>query len=499
MISKKNEILLNQEERNIRKIKLNNIQKKGFNFPNNFKINNTIEILCKKYNHLNIQDLKKKDININIAGRIINKRVMGKASFITLQEKYYTIQVYVKEDNLPILFYKNEFKKWDIGDIIGVIGCLFKTKTNELSIRSTKLILLTKSIRSLPDKFHGLINKEIRYRQRYLDLICNKNQFKIFIQRSNIINCIREYMIKKNFLEVETPMLQNIPGGASAKPFSTYHNSLNNSMYLRISPELYLKKLIIGGFTRIFEINRSFRNEGISYRHNPEFTMMEIYQSYTTYKDMMILIEKIFKKITKKIFGSFEIKCGNNTIDFNKKFTILTIKESIVKFNSSIDLENLNNLKKIKKIAKLNKIKIKKKWEIERIQLEIFEKITEKKILQPTFIIEYPVSQSPLARRNELNKKLTDRFELFINGLEIANGFSELNDYQDQKKRFQKQIAQKKNKYTDIMYDKEYIKALEYGLPPTSGLGIGIDRIVMILTNSINIRDVILFPTLKNK
>ncbi|BBI01334.1 lysyl-tRNA synthetase [Buchnera aphidicola (Nipponaphis monzeni)] len=482
----------------IRQKKLINIKKKGFNYPNNFKTNCNSQDILTKYTKLTNEVLIKLKTEIKIAGRMITRRIMGKASFATLQDMYGTIQLYITIKKCTQNFYKNEFKKWDLGDIIGVIGTLFKTKTGELSIYCTKIQLLTKSLRPLPDKYHGLLNQETRYRRRYLDLISNTKLFQIFKTRSNIITIIRNFLIQKKFFEVETPMMHNIPGGANAKPFETYHNALNTKLYLRIAPELYLKQLIIGGFERIFEINRCFRNEGTSLYHNPEFTMMEIYMAYSNYKDMMFIIEDLFKNISQIINKSHCIKYANNIFNIHKKFHRLTMKESIIKYNSYLSLNDLNNLEKIKNICHFLKIEVEKEWNIGQIQTKIFEKTTEKKIIQPTFITKYPVEVSPLAKSNNEYPHLTDRFELFINGLEIANGFSELNDSEEQKKRFLKQQTQQKtNMQQNLSYDQEYITALEYGLPPTAGLGIGIDRLVMLFTNSKSIRDVILFPTLK--
>ncbi|QCI20567.1 lysine--tRNA ligase [Buchnera aphidicola (Brachycaudus cardui)] len=481
-----------------RKIKMSHMKNMGFSFPNNFKKNITSKEIHHKYQNENINELQQLNITVAIAGRMIQRRIMGKASFFTLQDIEGIIQVYIQEKKISSEFYNNHFKKWDIGDILGVTGILFKTKTGELSIYCHNLEILNKSLKPLPDKFHGLSNQEIRYRQRYLDLISNKKSYNIFKNRSNIIMHIRNFMIENNFLEVETPMLQNIPGGANARPFITYHNEINTEMYLRIAPELYLKKLIIGGFERIFEINRNFRNEGVSTRHNPEFTMMEAYIAYSNYEDMMKFTEKLFKSITKLLFQDTIIEYDEYNFDFNQPFYRLTMQDAILKFNPEITLSDLENINKIKNIAKSIGIKIQKNWEIGQIKTEIFEKTVEKKLIQPTFITEYPVEVSPLAKRNNINPDVTDRFELFIAGYEIGNGFSELNDVEDQKNRFLNQIKKSNKKDNkNIFYDQDYIEALKYGLPPTSGLGIGIDRLVMILTNQISIRDVILFPTLR--
>ncbi|WP_284443103.1 lysine--tRNA ligase [Buchnera aphidicola] len=482
-----------------RQRKLIDMKKKGFSFPNNFIRNTTSKKIHQKYQIKDSNVLKGLKIKVSISGRMIQRRVMGKASFFTLQDMEGKIQIYINEEKISSEFYNAHFKKWDIGDILGVIGTLFKTKTGELSVYCQHIEILNKSLKPFPDKFHGLSNQEIRYRQRYLDLISNNKLYDLFKKRSNIIMAIRNFMIENNFLEVETPMLQSIPGGANARPFVTYHNEINSKMYLRIAPELYLKKLIIGGFERIFELNRNFRNEGVSARHNPEFTMMEAYIAYSNYEDMMTLIENLFKSITKSIFKNNEIIFHKNNFDFSKPFHRLTMENSILQFNPTITLSDLHDFKIIKEVAKSMNIKVEKKWGKGQIENEIFEKTVEKKLIQPTFITQYPVEVSPLARRNDINPDTTDRFELFIGGYEIGNGFSELNDVEDQKTRFLNQIKQaNKEDNKNIFYDQDYIEALQYGLPPTSGLGIGIDRLIMILTNQISIRDVILFPTLRS-
>lgn len=481
-----------------RKKKLQYFREIGFKFPNNFKKDTNSKEIFLKYNKLTNLKIEKLNIHVNIAGRIIQRRIMGKSTFILLQDMSGTIQIYVTNKCFINDSYTTQFKKWDLGDIVGVNGKLFKTKTGELSIYCAQIKLLTKSLRPLPDKYHGLSDQEICYRQRYLDLIANSKSKNIFIKRSRIISILRDFLNKHNFLEVETPMMHNIAGGANAHPFITYHNALNTTLYLRIAPELYLKQLIIGGFEKIFEVNRCFRNEGLSTQHNPEFTMIEIYMAYTDYEDMIKLVENLFKHITHKINGNTKIQYGSHFFEFSHKFQRFTMIESILKFNSSIKKQDINNLDKIIKICTNFNIKIKKHWTLGRLQTEIFEKTVEKKLIQPTFITEYPIEVSPLARRNNSKPHLTDRFELFIAGFEIGNGFSELNDPEDQKKRFKKQNQHKqKVKQQKFIYNQEYITAIEHGLPPTSGLGIGIDRLVMLLTNSKNIRDVIFFPTLR--
>ncbi|CAL4325086.1 lysine--tRNA ligase [Buchnera aphidicola] len=489
--------VLNNEKKT-RKEKFIKMKKDGFSFPNTFKKKNTSVKLNQSYKNKTIDELNILKVKVSIAGRMIQRRIMGKASFFTIQDIEGKIQVYTREQEVTTEFYNNQFKKWDIGDIIGVIGKLFKTKTGELSVFAEKLIILNKSLRPLPEKFHGLLNQETRYRKRYLDLISNRHLYEIFKNRSNIITLIRNFMIENKFIEVETPMLHSIPGGANARPFITYHNEINKEMYLRIAPELYLKQLIIGGFERIFEINRNFRNEGFSTRHNPEFTMMEAYIAYSDYQDMMNFTEKLLNNIIKIMFKKNQIQYNKYCLNFDVPFKRFTMKEAILKYNTNYTLSDLKNIEKIKKMANNIGIEIKKDWKIGHIENEIFEKTTEKKLIQPTFITDYPVEVSPLARRNDFNSHITDRFELFIAGYEIGNGFSELNDVEDQKYRFLNQIkdTEKKN-HQDIFYDKNYIEALKYGLPPTSGLGIGIDRLIMILTNQTSIRDVILFPTLR--
>ncbi|MCR3756321.1 MAG: lysine--tRNA ligase/Ap4A synthetase/Ap3A synthetase [Candidatus Westeberhardia cardiocondylae] len=482
----------------IRRKKLKKIQKKGNAFPNNFRKDIISDKIHKMHGEKSKQKLKKIKIIVNVAGRIMSKRTIGKSSFITLQDMGGKIQLYITSKDISENFYKKIFKTWDIGDIIGANGILFKTNTGELSVRCYKILLLTKAIRPLPDKFHGLNNREIKYRKRYLDLITNKNTRKIFKIRSRVILEIRNYMTKNNFIEVETPIMQNIPGGATANPFNTYHNALKANMYLRISPELYLKQLVIGGFEKIFEINKNFRNEGLSPYHNPEFTMMELYIAYEDYRGLIVLIENLFQILTKKILGTNIIKYKNYVFNFNKPFCKMTMKEAICHFNKNIIPKELDNIVKINHIANSLKIKIEKEWGLGKIQTKIFENITKNHLIQPTIITHYPEEVSPLARKNDKNPFFTDRFELFIGGFEIGNGFSELNDSEDQKIRFKKK--QKKNNLhnkKNIPYDKNYITALEYGLPPTAGLGIGIDRLIMLFTNTKNIRDVILFPLLK--
>ncbi len=446
--------------------------------------------IIKKYIKLPRDIIIKKKNKINIIGRIISKRNMGNIIFINIQDIKGNIQILINKK----ITEKKIIKYIKIGNIIYIKGILFKTNTKELTIKSIKIKIIKKINKYLPDKFHKLKNKETKFRKRYLDIIINKKTKKTFLKRIKIINLIRKYLNKNNFLEVETPMLHNIPGGAIAKPFITYHNKLNKNMYLRIAPELYLKRLLISGFNKIFELNRNFRNEGISLKHNPEFTMIEIYKTYSSYKYMMSLIEKIIFYILINIYKKNNIIFNKKKINFNSPYKILTLKQSILKYSKLFSkINDLDNKKKIKNIAKKLKINFDKKISINKIIYKIFEITTEKKLIQPTFITEFPIDISPLAKKNNLNKNIADRFELYICGYEIANGFTELNDYKIQKKIFKKQLN-KKNKF---FYDKEYIEALKYGLPPSSGIGIGIDRLIMILTDNKSIKDVILFPTLK--
>jgi lysyl-tRNA synthetase class 2 len=403
----------------------------------------------------------------------------------------------VTRDELPEGFYNERFKKWDIGDIIGAVGTLFKTNVGELSIRISDIKLLTKSLRPLPEKFHGLSDQEIRYRQRYVDLITNEQARNTFKRRSQIVSYIRNFFNDIDFIEVETPMLQTIPGGATAKPFETHHNALDIGMYLRIAPELYLKRLVVGGMDKVFEINRNFRNEGLSTRHNPEFTMIEFYQAYATYHDLMDLTEQLLRGIALDVCGNTTIHYQGDDFDFSKSFDRISVFDSILQYNPTLTADDLNE-DNAKKTAENLNIQVKDNWGLGKIQIEIFEATVEEKLMQPTFITEYPTEVSPLARRNDDNPFITDRFELFIGGREIANGFSELNDAEDQAARFKAQVAEKDAGDDEAMhYDADYIRALEYGMPPTAGEGIGIDRLVMLFTDSPSIRDVLLFPHMR--
>ena len=481
-----------------RKEKLSVLRNYEDPFANNFKPTNLAQDIIDNFDKFSKEELAKKQINVAIAGRIMLRRIMGKASFIHLQDVSGQIQLFITKDAITADFYQNQFKNFDTGDIIGVNGALFKTKVGELSVRVEKIKLLAKSLRPLPEKFHGLADREICYRQRYIDLIMNKSTRDLFKRRSAIVSHIRNFFNANDFIEVETPMLQSIPGGAIAKPFKTHHNALNMDMYMRIAPELYLKRLIIGGMDKVFEINRNFRNEGLSTRHNPEFTMIEFYQAYANYYDFMELTEKLLTDIAISICGSSTIEYQENIINFSEKFQCFSVFDAILKFNSEINAQDLNE-NNIKKTAENLGIKVQNSWGVGKIQIEIFEATVEKKLIQPTFITEYPTEVSPLARINNKNPFITDRFELFIAGNEIANGFSELNDPEDQEQRFRVQLAEKNAGDDEAMhYDSDYIKALEYGMPPTAGEGIGIDRLIMLFTNSASIRDVIFFPHMRS-
>ena len=485
-----------------RRSKLKAIREKGIAFPNNFQPDLYAKDLHLKYDDDDKETLGK-SIDVLVAGRMMLKRVMGKASFATVQDTSGKIQLYISRDLInsekePELY--ADFKRWDLGDIIGAKGKLFKTKTNELTVEVTELVLLTKSLRPLPEKFHGLTDQEIKYRQRYVDLIVNEDTKETFLKRSKIIAAIRNYMQSNKFLEVETPMLHPIPGGATARPFKTHHNSLDMDMFLRIAPELYLKRLVVGGFDRVFEINRSFRNEGLSVRHNPEFTMMEFYAAYTDYQWLMDYTESCIREVSKLVTGSEKIEYQGKSIDFSKPFDRLTLVEAIKKYSNEFSDKDLNDKDFISKFLKKQGQELSASSGLGAYQLALFEAVAEEHVWQPTYIVDYPIEVSPLARVSDTNPNLTDRFELFIAGREIANGFSELNDAEDQAERFKAQVSAKDSGDEEAMYyDADFIRALEYGLPPTAGCGIGIDRLVMLLTDSPSIRDVILFPQMRSE
>lgn len=483
-----------------RREKLNKIRQQGNAFPNTFRRDVLAKDLHSQYDAMDGETLKAQNIQVKVAGRIMLKRVMGKASFFTIQDVSGSIQLYVARDNLAENIYEEKVSLWDLGDIIGVKGTLFKTKTGELTVRCSEVELLTKALRPLPDKHHGLTDLETRYRQRYLDLISNEESRRTFMIRSQVVSGIRKFFLERNFIEVETPMLQVIPGGAAAKPFVTHHNALDVDMYLRIAPELYLKRLVVGGFERVFELNRNFRNEGVSVRHNPEFTMIEYYQAYADYHDLMDNTEELLRQLALDILGTTTVPYGEYEFDFGKPFERITMHDAIVKYGNGISRADLDNFDKSVEIAKDLGIEIQKSWGLGSVINAIFEEVAEHQLIQPTFLMAHPAEISPLARRNDENPEVTDRFELFIGGREIGNGFSELNDAEDQAERFDAQVEAKDAGDDEAMFkDDDFVVALEHGLPPTAGEGLGIDRLAMIFANAPSIRDVILFPAMRQK
>ena len=483
-----------------RREKLSGLRENGNAFPNDFRRDSMAADLHALYSVETGEELEAMGQRVSIAGRMMAKRVMGKASFARLQDMSGNIQLFLQRDNLPEGVYNDGFKKWDVGDVIGAEGVMFKTKTGELSIKVDEVKLLTKSLRPLPGKFHGLTDTETRYRQRYLDLIMNQEVKDTFKMRTKIIAFIRNYFDGHDFMEVETPMMQVIPGGATAKPFETFHNALSMPMFMRIAPELYLKRLVVGGFERVYEVNRNFRNEGVSTRHNPEFTMIEFYQAYADYKDLMDLTEDLLRKLTEQVLGNTTVSYQGDEYHFGKPFVRMSVFDSILHFNPDLKAEDIADIESARKVAESLDVHLKDGYGLGKIQIEIFEKTVEHRLMEPTFITEYPTEVSPLARRNDDNHFVTDRFEFFVGGREIANGFSELNDPEDQAERFQKQVEEKDAGDDEAMhFDADYVRALEYGMPPTAGEGIGIDRLVMLLTDSPSIRDVILFPHMKQE
>ena len=480
-----------------RREKLNELRKEGNAFPNDFRRNVLNAELVAEYTETDSDTLKAGNRRVKIAGRLMTKRVMGKASFATIRDVSGDMQLYVKRDDLAEGVYP-AFKRWDLGDIIAAEGTMFRTQKGELSVAVDDIRLLTKSLRPLPEKFHGLSDQETRYRQRYVDLIMNEASRETFKIRTRVIDGIRRFLMAKDYLEVETPMMQAIPGGATARPFNTYHNALDMDLFLRIAPELYLKRLVVGGFERVFEINRNFRNEGLSTRHNPEFTMVEFYQAYADYKELMDLTEEMLRTVTQNVLGTSQVHYQGTELDFSKPFHRMTVVDSILHFNPTLTVGEIATLDGATLVAKGLGISLKDSYGLGKVQIEIFEKTVEHRLVQPTFITAYPTEVSPLARRNDDNPFVTDRFEFFVGGREIANGFSELNDAEDQAERFLAQVAEKDAGDDEAMhFDADYIRALEYGMPPTAGEGIGIDRLVMLLTDSPTIRDVLLFPHMR--
>lgn len=482
-----------------RRAKVASYQAAGVNpFANGFVVTHNARQVLEIHADDDTQALEEVADVYRLGGRIMARRDFGKAAFLQLQDGSGRIQVYVALNLVGEAAFEN-FKKLDIGDIIGVSGSPFRTKTDELSVRAAEICLLTKSLLPLPEKWHGLTDVETRYRQRYLDLIVNPGVREVFRKRSQIVSLLREYMLESDYLEVETPMMHPVAGGATAKPFVTHHNTLKMDLFLRIAPELYLKRLVVGGFDRVFEINRNFRNEGISIQHNPEFTMMEFYRAYATYNDLMDFTEELICHLASKVCGSLVIPYGEKAVDLTPPWDRLTLKESIVKYGA-VDLAVLEDYEQSFAYAQKLGLSLDSKIGHGKLLAEIFDEVVEPKLWQPTFITEYPTEISPLSRKNDQNPEVVDRFELFIVGRELANAFSELNDPLDQKERFLQQLEEKAAGDEEAHgMDEDYIRALEYGLPPTAGEGIGIDRLVMLLTNSASIRDVILFPQLRSE
>ncbi len=481
-----------------RREKLARLRAQGNAFPNDFRRDALAADLHARYDALSGEELEAGGVHVRLAGRLMARRVMGKASFAHLQDMSGRIQLFVQRDALPEGVYAAFKKDWDLGDILGVEGTLFKTRTGELSVRCEELRLLVKSLRPLPEKFHGLTDQEQRYRQRYLDLIMNEVSRQTFRTRTRIVRYIRDYLDDRGFLEVETPMMQVIPGGAAARPFVTHHNALDLDLFLRIAPELYLKRLVVGGFEKVYEINRNFRNEGLSTRHNPEFTMLEFYQAYADYRDLMNLTEDMLRGLAREVLGSALVTYQGETYDFGRPFARMTVREAVLRFNPGLEPADLEDLERARRVAGRLEIPLKPTWGLGKIQIEIFEKTVEHRLADPTFITAYPTEVSPLARRNDQDPFVTDRFEFFVGGREIANGFSELNDPEDQAERFRRQVAEKEAGDEEAMhFDADYVCALEHGLPPTAGEGIGIDRLVMLLTDAPSIRDVLLFPHMR--
>jgi lysyl-tRNA synthetase class 2 len=480
-----------------RRRKLSERRRAGDAYPNDFRRNALAEELHCTYGPHDGESLRDKSPHVRVAGRMMAKRVMGKASFIKLQDRTGQIQVFLERDRLPEGVYQ-EFRKWDVGDIVAAEGALFKTQTGELTVKADSIRLLTKSLRPLPEKFHGLADRETRYRQRYVDLIVNEKSREVFRIRARIVAYIRAFMESQDFLEVETPMMQTIPGGAIARPFTTHHNALDMPLYLRVAPELFLKRLIVGGLERVYEINRNFRNEGVSTQHNPEFTMLELYRAYADYRDLMEMVEALLTGMSRAVLGDTTIRYQGEEFDFARPFRRLTVEQAILAFNSGFDAARIRDIEYLRTFAEQHGIRIQDNFGSGKLQTEIFDKTCESTLREPTFVTAYPTEVSPLSRRNDDDPFITDRFELFIAGREIANGFSELNDPEDQAERFIAQAASRSAGDDEAMlYDADYIRALEYGMPPTAGLGLGIDRLVMLFTDSPSIRDVVLFPHMR--
>ena len=479
----------------LRKEKLAKLREKGQAFPNGIQRDALADELHKLYGQHSTESLEQEKVRVRVAGRMMAKRIMGKASFTQIQDGSGRIQLFLQKDALGDSY--EEFKGWDVGDIVAAEGEMFKTKTGELSVRADKLRLISKSLLPLPEKFHGLSDTETRYRQRYLDLIMNPESAQVFRTRTRIVQHLRDFMNSLGYLEVETPMMHPIPGGATARPFTTHHNTLDMQLYMRIAPELYLKRLVVGGFERVFEINRNFRNEGVSTRHNPEFTMMEFYQAYATYKDLMDLTESMLRSLATALTGGTTISYQGESYDFGSAFRRLSIEQAIT-MACKLNPNKLREVDYLRSVFDNRKLSYMPAWGAGKLQLVLFEHTVEADLKQPTFVIDYPAEVSPLSRKKDSDPFLVDRFEFYVGGRELANGFSELNDPEDQADRFRAQVAEKDAGDQEAMFfDADYIRALEYGMPPTAGEGIGIDRLVMLFTDSPSIRDVILFPLMR--
>jgi lysyl-tRNA synthetase, class II len=479
-----------------RRAKLAGLRRLGGAYPNDFRRDTLAAQLHMSFGEKSAEWLDANPTSVHVGGRMMLKRVMGRASFANLADRSGQIQIFLQADTLGEAY--EHFKSWDLGDIVGAGGVLFRTKTGELSVRATQLQLLAKSLRPLPDKWHGLSDTELRYRQRYVDLIMNAHSREVFRTRARVVRYLRDFLDALDFLEVETPMMQPIPGGAVARPFKTHHNALDLDMYLRIAPELYLKRLIVGGFERVYEINRNFRNEGLSTQHNPEFTMLELYLAYADYRDLMEWVEKAIRGLADAVHGSRQIEYQGRRYDLAAPFARVTVEQALLAHNPGIDPPSLRDVTYLRKFCERLGIGVKDHDGAGKLQMEIFEKTVEHKLLDPTFVHAYPAEVSPLSRANDADPFVTDRFEFFLAGREIANGFSELNDPEDQAARFRAQVARHDRGDEEAMYfDTDYIRALEYGMPPTAGLGVGIDRLVMFFTDSPSIRDVILFPHMR--
>ncbi len=481
----------------LRRQKLGELRQRGNAYPTDFRRDALAAELHAAYDDQDSATLEAEPRRVSIAGRMLAKRIMGKASFARLRDMSGDIQLFIQKSALGDDLYE-AFKGWDLGDILGAEGTVFKTKTGELSVKVDRLRLLVKALRPLPEKFHGLADQETRYRQRYVDLMINESTRATFRLRSAMVAHIRDFFNHRGFLEVETPMMQPIPGGATAKPFITHHNALDMALYLRIAPELYLKRLVVGGFEKVYEINRNFRNEGLSTRHNPEFTMLEFYLAYADYRDLMDLTEELLRGMAQTLLGDTRIDYQGESYDFGQPFQRLTVREAVLRFNPTIAAAELDDVDAARRIAQGLGIEVQPEHGLGRVQLDIFERTVEHQLRDPTFITAYPTEVSPLARRNDADPAITERFEMFVGGREIANGFSELNDPEDQAERFRKQAEAKAAGDDEAMhYDADYVRAMEYGLPPTAGGGIGIDRLVMLFADAPSIRDVLLFPHLR--